>query len=178
MKLAMRRMKGVALVMGVLLVVMALYPVSLRVAATRGELARVERDLARTARSIRDLESEVAVRASMSQLEAWNSENFGYVPPTAAQYLDGERALASLDRLPSALTAPSPVLMAMARDRTGDGKADARPELPGAATPLPGARMAQLEAQLVTPAGATAGRDDAAPDAARSGDDAPDGGRR
>src|SRR3546814_12276623 len=62
-----------------------------------------------------DLESELAVRASMRQLEQWNADTFGYSAPDASQYLENERQLASLDRLPRARGANevAPVLMAM-----------------------------------------------------------------
>src|SRR3546814_10216647 len=33
----------------------------------------------------------------MRQLERWNNENFRFSTPTVAQYLDGEKALASLE---------------------------------------------------------------------------------
>src|SRR3546814_7058358 len=65
--------------------------------------------------NIRYLESELAVRASMRQLEQWNAESFGYSAPTADQYLANERQPASLDRLPRVRGANdvAPVLMAM-----------------------------------------------------------------
>ena len=85
------------------------------VAATRSELTRVERQIDRTRANIRYLESELAVRASMRQLEQWNAESFGYSAPSASQYLANERQLASLDGLPRARGANevAPVLMAM-----------------------------------------------------------------
>src|SRR3546814_14489253 len=48
-------------------------------------------------REIRYLETEFSARASMRQLERWNNENFRFSTPTVAQYLDGEKALASLE---------------------------------------------------------------------------------
>src|SRR3546814_12135201 len=92
-----------------------LYPVSLKVAATRSELTRIERDIVQARDNIRYLESELAVRASMRQLEQWNADTFGYSAPDASQYLENERQLASLDRLPRARGANevAPVLMAM-----------------------------------------------------------------
>jgi hypothetical protein len=88
---------------------------SVNVAATRSELAQVNRDIAKSRDAIRYLENEYAVRASMRQLERWNADNFGYAAPVAGQYLAGERQLASLDRLPRARGANdvAPVLMAM-----------------------------------------------------------------
>lgn len=115
MLMAARKLQGIGLVLLVLLLAMLLYPVSLKVAATRSELTRVEREIDRARDNIRYLESELAVRASMRQLEQWNAEAFGYSAPDAGQYLSSERQLASLDRLPRARGANevAPVLMAM-----------------------------------------------------------------
>lgn len=115
MLMAARKLQGIGLVLLVLIFAMALYPVSLKVAATRSELARIEKQIDRTQSNIRYLESELAVRASMRQLEQWNAESFGYSAPSASQYLASERQLASLDRVPRARGANevAPVLMAM-----------------------------------------------------------------
>ncbi|NCP11611.1 MAG: hypothetical protein GW859_06605 [Sphingomonadales bacterium] len=99
MLLAARKLQGIGLVLFVLLIAMTLYPVSLRVAATRSELAKVESELLRTKLNIRYLETEFSARASMRQLERWNAESLGYAAPEADQFLSGERALASLDSL-------------------------------------------------------------------------------
>lgn len=115
MLMAARKLQGIGLVLLVLIFAMMLYPVSLKVAATRSELAQIERDIERTRDNIRYLESELAVRASMRQLEQWNADAFGYSAPTAEQYLANERQLASFERLPRARGANdvAPVLMAM-----------------------------------------------------------------
>jgi len=115
MLMAARKLQGIGLVLLVLIFAMMLYPVSLKVAATRSELAQINKQIASARDNIRYLESELAVRASMRQLEQWNAESFGYSAPTAEQYLSSERQLASLDRLPRASGANdvAPVLMAM-----------------------------------------------------------------
>ena len=115
MLMAARKLQGIGLVLLVLIFAMMLYPVSLKVAATRSELTRIEKQIDRTRDNIRYLESELAVRASMRQLEQWNADTFGYSAPDAGQYLESERQLASLDRLPRARGANevAPVLMAM-----------------------------------------------------------------
>ena len=115
MLMAARKLQGIGLVLLVLICAMMLYPVSLKVAATRSELTRIERQIERTRDNIRYLESELAVRASMRQLEHWNADTFGYSAPSADEYLESERQLASLDRLPRARGANevAPVLMAM-----------------------------------------------------------------
>jgi uncharacterized membrane protein YciS (DUF1049 family) len=115
MLMAARKLQGIGLVLLVLICAMMLYPVSLKVAATRSELTRIEKEIERTRDNIRYLESELAVRASMRQLEHWNADTFGYSAPSADQYLESERQLASLDGLPRARGANevAPVLMAM-----------------------------------------------------------------
>ncbi|WP_260582580.1 hypothetical protein [Sphingopyxis sp. PET50] len=115
MLMAARKLQGIGLVLLVLVFAMMLYPVSLKVAATRSELAQINQQISRTRDNIRYLESELAVRASMRQLEQWNAETFGYSAPSASQYLANERQLASIDRLPRARGANevAPVLMAM-----------------------------------------------------------------
>ena len=115
MLMAARKLQGIGLVLLVLIFAMMLYPVSLKVAATRSELARINHQIERTRDNIRYLESELAVRASMRQLEQWNADSFGYSAPDASQYLSSERQLASLDGLPRARGANevAPVLMAM-----------------------------------------------------------------
>ena len=115
MLMAARKLQGIGLVLLVLVFAMMLYPVSLKVAATRSELAQINHQINRTRDNIRYLESELAVRASMRQLERWNAETFGYSAPSASQYLANERQLASVDRLPRARGANdvAPVLMAM-----------------------------------------------------------------
>ena len=102
MLMAARKMQGIGLVLLVLLFAMILYPVSLKVAAERSKLAEINREIARTSDNIRYLESELAVRASMRQLEQWNADSFGYSAPSASQYLSTERELASIGRLPRA----------------------------------------------------------------------------
>jgi hypothetical protein len=115
MLMAARKLQGIGLVLLVLICAMMLYPVSLKVAATRSELTRIEKEIERSRDNIRYLESELAVRASMRQLEQWNVDTFGYSAPAPDQYLANERQLASLDGLPRARGANevAPVLMAM-----------------------------------------------------------------
>jgi hypothetical protein len=144
MLMAARKLQGIGLVLLVLLFAMALYPVSLKVAATRSELTRIERQIGRTQANIRYLESELAVRASMRQLEQWNADSFGYSAPSASQYLESERQLASLDGLPRARGANevAPVLMAMVSP-VGVAPVGASP----AATPEPAVQAAKPAAR-------------------------------
>lgn len=112
---AARKLQGIGMIMLVTFFLLIAYPISLQVSATRAELQKVERQIAATRQRNRMIEGDIAVLANAHQLDRWNNEFFGYVPPTAAQYLPGERALANLDSLrPPSNPAPrAPVLMAM-----------------------------------------------------------------
>lgn len=115
MMFAARKLQGIGLIMLLTMFALIAYPISLRVSATRAQLAQVEREIARTRDHNRMLEGDIAVLANARQLDRWNTEFLGYVAPGANQYLAGERALASLDRLQPALGAavPRPVLVSM-----------------------------------------------------------------
>lgn len=112
---AARKLQGIGLIMLLTLVALIAYPVSLRVSATRNELQRVERDIARVRMQNRMIEGDIAVLANARQLDDWNSEYFAFVPPQAGQYLSGERALAQLRglRRPNGTASNAPVLVAM-----------------------------------------------------------------
>lgn len=139
MLMAARKLQGIGLVLFVLLFAMALYPMSLKVAATRSELAQINQQINRTRDNIRYLESELAVRASMRQLEQWNADTFGYSAPSASQYLANERQLASVGRLPRARGANdvAPVLMAMVSPVALPEKAKPAEDAPAAAAAKP-----------------------------------------
>jgi hypothetical protein len=95
--IAVKRLQSVLWVLLVTFGALSAYLVSLRVGAERNELAKVRAQIVATRGDIRYLETEFGARAGMRQLERWNAEDFRYSAPTAAQYLNGERALASLD---------------------------------------------------------------------------------
>jgi hypothetical protein len=96
MKLALKRLENVGWLALVLLVLIMLYPLSLRVATLRSDLNRVDRQIISIKQDIRYLETEFQTRASLRQLERWNRLEFGYAPPSAKQFVGGERALANL----------------------------------------------------------------------------------
>ena len=97
MSLAMKRLKNLGWLALVFLVAIMLYPLSLNVATLHSDLVRVDRKILDTKREISFLQAELRTRASMQQLEEWNDLLYGYQPPTAAQFVDGESALAGLD---------------------------------------------------------------------------------
>lgn len=96
MKLAVKRLEGMGWLALVFLVAILLYPLSLSVATLRSDLTRTDSKIVEVKKEIRYLETEFSARANLRQLEDWNKLEFGYSSPRAAQYLDGERALANL----------------------------------------------------------------------------------
>lgn len=96
MSLAMKRLKNIGWLALVFLVAIMLYPLSLNVAALHSDLVRVDRNILDTKREISFLQAELRTRASMQQLEEWNDLLYGYQPPTAQQFVNGEAALADL----------------------------------------------------------------------------------
>ena len=86
---------------------------TLRVNAVKGQVRETENRIVSLQQSIRFLEVEFQTRANQQQLAALNRIEFGYVAPSAGQYLEGERHLAALG-VPRGPDAPKPIRMAHA----------------------------------------------------------------
>jgi hypothetical protein len=97
MTLAMKKLKNFGWLALLSIVAVLLYPLSLNVGALHNELKRTDRKIMETKREISFLQAELRTRANMQQLAEWNDVLYGYEPPTAQQFVDGERALANLD---------------------------------------------------------------------------------
>jgi hypothetical protein len=93
---AMKKMQNIGWLALVFVVLILLYPLSLNVAAVHSDLVRIDRKIMETKREISFLEAELTTRANIAQLEEWNQLLYGYEPPTAEQFLNGEQGLASL----------------------------------------------------------------------------------
>ena len=113
MSLAMKRLKNLGWLALVFLVAVLLYPLSLNVAALHSDLMRMDRQVLETKREINFLQAEIRTRASVQQLEEWNDLLYGYTPPTAEQFVNGEAALANLDGAPPVI---KPVMVAVSGD--------------------------------------------------------------
>jgi hypothetical protein len=96
MTLAMKRLKNIGWLALVFMVAVLLYPLSLNVAALHSDLTQIDREIFETKQEINFLQAEIRTRASVAQLEEWNELLYGYEPPRAEQFIDGERGLASL----------------------------------------------------------------------------------
>lgn len=97
MTLAMKRLKNFGWVALLSIVAVLLYPLSLNVGVLHSKLVETDRKIMETKREISFLQAELRTRANMQQLAEWNELLYGYGPPTAEQFLGGERALANLD---------------------------------------------------------------------------------
>jgi hypothetical protein len=97
MTLAMKRLKNFGWVALLSVIMVMLYPLSLNVGALHSELVSTDRKIMEAKREISFLQAELRTRANMAQLAEWNDLLYGYAPPTASQFLDGERALANLN---------------------------------------------------------------------------------
>ena len=86
-----------------------------RVNALKSEVRLAENRIVSLKREKLYLETEFETRASQQQLKAWNDVEFGYIAPGSTQYLENERQLASLGKVPGP-DAPRPIRVASADD--------------------------------------------------------------
>lgn len=86
-----------------------------RVNALRSQVHHAEMEIVALRQEKMYLETEFETRANQQQLKAWNDVEFGYVAPTAGQYLENERQLAALSK-PVEPDAPEPIRVASADD--------------------------------------------------------------
>jgi hypothetical protein len=97
MTLAMKRLKNFGWLALLSVIAVLLYPLSLNVGALHSQLIETDQAIMQTKREISFLQAELRTRANMQKLAEWNDMLYGYGPPTAGQFIDGERALANLD---------------------------------------------------------------------------------
>jgi hypothetical protein len=111
-----QRFKAIGWVAVVASAATGLYLVSLQVAAERGKVDAVERQIAATQREMRQLQTELGTRGSMRQLEKWNGDVLALSAPKASQFArDGAQLIAlNLDDAGKAPNAPPSTAMAAA----------------------------------------------------------------
>ncbi len=112
----------------------------LKVHAVSSDVIRAERQIVALEQQKVLLETEFQTRSNQLQLEEWNRVDFGYVAPTASQFLDDERQLASFGS-PPAVGAPAPIRVA--------GAGGEAPKYPKLVSPLTGQ---PIDTALVEPA--------------------------
>ncbi len=96
------RFRTVMWVACVAIAALGCYLVSLKVAAERAQVMRLDRRLAAAQGDIRALGTELDTRGRLVQLERWNADVLALTAPKAGQYLSGEMQLASLASQPGA----------------------------------------------------------------------------
>ncbi len=109
-----QRFRPIGWVAGVATAATALYLVSLQVAAERGKLEAVEKQIADAKHELRRLQTELGTRASLRQLEVWNGDVLSLSAPKASQFVAGAAQLVALDLKPGEVTATPPALLAEA----------------------------------------------------------------
>lgn len=92
-----QRFRPIGMVAGVAVAATGLYLVSLKVAAERGRVEAVDRQIANVRHDLFALQTELGTRASLRQLEKWNGEVLALSAPTASQFVHDEAQLATLD---------------------------------------------------------------------------------
>jgi len=73
------------------------YMLSLRVAAERADLDRLDSRIVAASQNIRSLQTELGTRGRMQQLEAWNEEVLALSAPISGQFVEGSVSLARFD---------------------------------------------------------------------------------
>jgi hypothetical protein len=107
-----RSIGWIALLLVCLALVMVL---AFRVNSLRSQVHRTEQQIIALRREKLYLETEVETRANQQQLKLWNDVEFGYVAPSASQYLSSERQLAAFAKSDGP-DAPAPIRVASADD--------------------------------------------------------------
>lgn len=91
----------------------AVLALTFRVNAVKSQVMLTERQIVRAKQEKSFLETEFLTRANQQQLRNLNDVEFGYQAPTADQYIEGERQLASLGKARGP-DAPTPIRVASA----------------------------------------------------------------
>jgi hypothetical protein len=102
--IVVQRFRSVGWVLAVAFAALACYLMSQRVAAERAKLTVINQQIVAAKLDIRKLNTELATRARMTELERWNREVLALSAPGSGQYLHDIAALASLEPLPQATT--------------------------------------------------------------------------
>lgn len=115
MKAAGSRLRQLGWAISLALCLALFVGLTFKVNSVKSQVRLAEREIVALQREKTLLETELETRASQQQLAQWNAVDFGYQAPTADQYLEGERQLATLGE-PRAVAAPAPIRVARADD--------------------------------------------------------------
>jgi len=115
MMVTARRLRSIGWMATLVVCVALVMVLAFRVNALRSQVHQSEAKIVALKQETMYLETEFETRANQQQLKNWNDVEFGYAAPTAAQYLDNERQLASYSK-PIEPDAPAPIRVASADD--------------------------------------------------------------
>ena len=124
------------------------YMLSLRVAAERADLDRLDARIVAASQNIRSLQTELGTRGRMQQLEAWNEEVLALSAPVSGQYVEGNVSLARFDTR-------QPQIAPDAEVRLASAAVPAAPAAARPAAPAPQQALAAPAPPLVRRASAT-----------------------
>jgi len=91
-----QRFRAIGWVAGCAVAALCCYLASQSVAAERAALARVDSEIGKAQDDIRRLNTEIAARSRMAQIERWNTQVLALQAPAPAQFVANEVQLASL----------------------------------------------------------------------------------
>lgn len=141
-----QRFRPVGWVASVAVAATMLYLISLQVASERGRLEAIDKKISSTKREIRQLQTEMGTRASLRQLERWNGEVLALSAPNAGQFLNDERALASVDRSAVGTATRSAPMVSVAATQNEPAAAPSLVEqIASVATPAPPVKLSKQD---------------------------------
>lgn len=91
-----QRFRAIGWVAGCAVAALCCYLASQSVASERAALARVDAEIGKAQDDIRRLNTEIAARSRMAQIERWNTQVLALQAPAPAQFVANEVQLASL----------------------------------------------------------------------------------
>jgi len=153
-----RSFRPVGWVAGVGAAALCCYMLSLRVAAERADLDRLDSRIVAAAQEIRSLQTELGTRGRMQQLEAWNDDVLALSAPTSGQFVEHGVSLARFDARQPPIAPAAEVRLASApvRPATQQAPASAAPTPQRAvAAPAPAAPPIVRRTSLTATAAAT-----------------------
>ncbi len=147
-----QRFRPLGWVAGVATAATGLYLVSLQVAAERGKLEAVERQIADTRHQLRQLQTEFGTRASLRQLEAWNGDVLSLSAPKAKQFAASADQLVAFNLTPGDVGAAPAAMLAEATTAAPTPSPTPTPAVVKAVNSSPAAAPVHKAKALVLPA--------------------------
>ncbi len=132
-----QRFRSIGWLVLLALCAVAVMVLAFRVNALRSQVMRTEAKIVAMRMEELYLRTEFETRANQQQLRDWNAVEFGYVAPSAGQYLENERQLAQFAR-PDGPGAPEPLRVASLDDALV-----AQAAFPAFVSPLSGKSLAE-----------------------------------